>query len=380
MGKGRTVGVELNASTTDQTVTLSYLDNWLFGKRISGGLNLSFQHEQLTTTQDILGPIFDTGVPDPYTSKDDYTNSTNSILTAYKMPYTYWALTLGASGGWSTHTAVGDFGLTTGFSSTYSQNAYDTTMYRPASKDMRENANEWLWTNKIPFRAYLNDLDLWYNPSKGFYASQRLTWAGLTPESWNWEAQHYLRSDTRLDLFATLFSIPVFEGWNFKWVLGGHSALSAIVKQPLVGNDLQVLASDDLRIDGTFIGRGWRTLYDVEDGRALWDNWLELRMPILEQYFWLDGFIDADVLQTENGLLQITGSSAAIESGTTLLNLGLDNLILSTGIGLRFTINQFPFRFYFVKRFCIEDGQLNFTPAGTDGSWGFVISMTQSLN
>jgi hypothetical protein len=87
-----------------------------------------------------------------------------------------------------------------------------------------------------------------------------------------------------------------------------------------------------------------------------------------------------DVLQTQDGLLQITDNGIATESGKTLLNLSWDNLVMSTGLGLRFTLNQLPFRFYFVKRFSFDGTKFDLTPAGTDSDWGFVISMTQALN
>lgn len=374
-GKGQTIGVELNASNTDQSVTLSYLDNWLFGKRISGGVNISFEHKSLTTTQDIEGPIFDDiTVPDPYTTKEDYTASSSSILAADKMPYTYWALTLGFSGGYTTHTTLGDLGFVTGASSTLNKDEYDETMYRPASRDIREIANQWLWTNKVPLRVNLNNLDLWYNPTKGYYASQKLTWAGFTP----FESQHYVRSDTRLDAFHTLFNVPVSKEWNFKWILGGHSALSAIAAQPFgaYSDNAVVLPSDDLRIDGTFIGRGWSELSDYDNGRLLWDNWLELRMPLLEQYLWLDGFLDVDVLNTSNGFLQVGSSTVTVGDSS----LGWDNLIMSMGFGFRITMAQFPFRFYFAKRFSFDGSAFNFNPAGSDDGLDFVISMSQSLN
>jgi acetyl-CoA acetyltransferase len=30
----------------------------------------------------------------------------------------------------------------------------------------------------------------------------------------------------------TLFNIPVFEGWNLKWILGGHTGFSALLTKP----------------------------------------------------------------------------------------------------------------------------------------------------
>jgi outer membrane protein insertion porin family len=376
LGKGQGVGVELNASPTDQTMTLSFSDNWLFGKRISGGLSLSLEHKHLSATQDITAPLFDNGVPDPYSSYEEYLASTVTIADAYRMPYEYWAASLGASSGYSRHTALGDLGFSYGFSSGISDTVYDTTKYRPSSKDMREIANTIQWTNKIPLRAYLNNLDLWYNPSSGYYASERFTIAGLT----NLESQHYLRSDTRLEGYATLFNIPVFEGWNLKWVVGGHSALTSLLPQK-VGGLAQVSPSDDLHVDGTFVGRGWSSLYSVEDGRTLWDNSIELRMPVLDQYFWLDGFVDVEAFQTAGGLLRITDTSYSIDQGSKLATgLGWSNLIMSAGFGVRFTIPQFPFRFYFAKRFSFDGTSINWKPSGSSGALDFVISISQSLN
>ncbi len=375
-GKGQNLGVELNASPTAQTVSLTYGDSWLFGKRISGGLNLAFDHKFLTTNQDLLDPIFDTGVPDPYISASQYADSTTTISDDYKMPYEYLSLTLGATGGYSRHTTFGDLGFSLGFASSLGLTEYDTAKYRPASKDVREIVNVPQWTNKIPFRAYLNNLDLWYNPGSGYYASQKLTFAGIS----SIESQHYIRSDSRLDAFVTLFNIPVFEGWNLKWVLGGHSALNVMLPQS-PGGTAQVSPSDDIHIDGTFVGRGWTSLYAYEDGRALWDNWLELRMPIFDEYFWLDGFLDVDALQTSSGLVQIGDSSTSIDkTKATFSELGWNNLAMSMGFGIRFTIPQFPFRFYFAKRFAFDGSTINWTPAGSDGGMDFVISISQSLN
>lgn len=371
-GLGTTIGVELNASPTDQNLSLSYSDSWLFGKRISGSASLGFKHQSLSTAQDLLDPLFSDGVPDPYTSISEYESASSTLSSVYKMPYEYWSFTFGVSSGYQAHTAAGDLGFGLGFSSSLYNMMYDTSKYRPASEDMRDEANQWLWTNKIPLRAYLNNLDLWYNPSSGYYLSQKLTWAGIATSL---EAQRYIRSDSRLDLFATLFDVPVFEGWNLKWVLGLHSSFSALLPHPGAGEAV-VSPSDDLRIDGTFVGRGWRSINGIDDGRLLWDNWLELRMPIVPQYFWLDGFLDVDVLKTSSGLLTIGSDSATIRES----DLGWDNLVMSAGLGLRFTLMQFPFRFYFAKRFSFDGNAIDWTPAGSDGGIDFVISMSQSLN
>ena len=372
LGNGQTFGIETNISPDTQDLTFSFLDNWLFGKRISGGIDLSLKHEQLWVGQDILGPIFyDEDVPDPYDSLAEFEAAGSSISSAYKMPYENWEVTLGLSGGYKIPTQIGDVGFGLGLSSTLSNVSYDSSKYRPYLKELRDAEGLWLLTNKVLVRGYLNDLDLWYNPGKGYYASQRLTWAGVFAG----EAQKYIRSDSRLDAFATLFNIPVFEGWNFKWVLGAHTGFSAILPQP--GASAVVNQTDALRIDGTFVGRGWSSLYDVEEGRTLWENWVELRMPIFEQFIWLDGFVDAAALRTETGLVVPT-DGAANAAQRDFSSLAWKNFAFSTGFGFRFTIPQFPFRFYFAKRFAFDGKSIDWAPDGASGM-DFVISISQPL-
>lgn len=382
-GEGLTLGVELSASPTDQTLTFSYLNNWLFGKRISGGISLSLEHETLTTSQDISAPTFSTvTVPDPYTSLAQYQAAGGTSSVTITMPYTYWDTTLSLTAGYTTRSpfGLGNIGYGGGFSTSLNQIEYNTTEYRPAAADIREVANSWLWTNKLTARAFLNHLDLWYNPTSGFYASQKFTWAGLVP---NAEANYYLRSDSKLEGYLTLFSIPINDTLKFKWVLGGHTGLALIMPQQFWDSTQSptVVYKDDLRIDGTFIGRGWSSLYSsIDNGRAMWDNWVELRMPILEQYIWLDGFMDAVALRTDDGLVSVSRSAVSVDSTrTSLFSMGWDNLILSVGAGLRFTLPQFPFRFYIAKPFYIDSQGIEWDPSG-DQSVKFVISMSQALN
>jgi outer membrane protein insertion porin family len=368
-GNGQDFAVELNASPTDQTLTFSFQDKWLFGKRFSGGVDLAFAHKTKTTGQDSIGPIFEDGVPDPFTTPIEDGYSLSDIPSAYLMPYTYWDFSLGFSTGRTARSPIGDLGMGGGYTIGLGMKTYDADKYRPASKDLRDSRGEWQLGNKILIRAYVNDLDLWYNPGKGYYASQRLTWTGLFP----FEPQQYLKSDTRLDAYMTLFDIPVFEGWNLKWILGGHTGFSALLKKPF--SDGLVVTDDWLGIDGTFTARGWSNLLGKE-GIALWDNWVELRMPIVESFLWIDGFFDAAALQTESGLLDMTATTIAGDpSRPTFGQLGWDSMAFSIGFGFRFAISQFPFRFYFDKRFTFDGSKVTWKTAGS----GFVISITQPL-
>jgi outer membrane protein insertion porin family len=117
-----------------------------------------------------------------------------------------------------------------------------------------------------------------------------------------------------------------------------------------------------------FIGRGWTGEYRNK-GWTLWENWAELRFPLVPNVLAWDFFFDA----------------AGVESvkGQYLNSFGLENMRFSMGGGVRFTIPQFPFRFSFAKRFKVVDGEVEWQ---TGSIWSdapfkgidFVISFATS--
>jgi outer membrane protein insertion porin family len=379
LGNGTDLSIEANVSPTTQTIAFGYSDRYFFGKRFSGGADLSFSHKVLTTGQDGIAPFFDDGVPDPYTAPISGGYSLSSIPSAYLMPYQDWAVALGFSTGYGMRTPVGDFGVGGAISFGIGMKWYDQDRYRPAARSLRSNVGQWLLGNKVIARTYLNDLDLSYNPSRGYYASERLTWAGLLPV----ETQQYLKTDTKVEAYATLFSLPVFENWNLKMVLGAHSGFSYLLQKPF--SSALTVTDDWLSLDGTFNARGWNVLYGLQ-GVGMWENWVELRMPIFEQFLWLDGFFDAAMLRTQGGLVNMDGQASdatpytvpyADEDRPGFTSLGWNNVAMSLGFGFRFAIQQFPFRFYFAKRFVFDGSSVSWkNPKNFD----LVISITQALN
>ncbi len=371
LGNGTDFSVEANVSPTMQTLMFGYSDKYFFGKRLSGGVNLSFSHKTLTTGQDGLPPYFPDGVPDPYTTPISGGYSLSSIPIAYLMSYEDWEIALGFSTGYSLRTPVGDLGMGGALSLGIGNQIYDSMRYRPASESLRLYNNQWRLGNKIIARTYLNNLDLSYNPSKGYYASERLTFAGLLPDPL--ESQQYFKTESKIEAYTTLFNFPIFEKWSWKMVLGAHSSFSTLTKKPWT--PLEV-TNDWLSLDGTFNARGWYILYGLQ-GVAMWENWVELRMPIFEQFLWLDGFFDAAALQTQGGLVDMTRSTPnSVISQPEFTNLGWNNMAMSLGFGFRFAIQQFPFRFYFVQRFTFDGARPTWNPNGL----GLVISITQPLN
>ncbi|MFZ2780718.1 MAG: outer membrane protein assembly factor BamA [Rectinemataceae bacterium] len=374
-GRGQTLSADLTASPTEQSLAFSFGESWLFGKRINGGLTLSFSHKSDSTGQDSIAPIFASeDIPDPFTASGtasgEWNGTLSSIPAEYLMPYENWNMSLGFNAGYTLKTMVGDLGLGGGVMTGLGMRFFDADQYRPYLFDLREANEDWRLYNKLYARAYINDLDFWYNPTNGYYASQRLTWTGLLPS----EFQHYLKSETRLDGYLTMFSFPITDTWKFSGILGLHSGFQALFAQP--GTDLKI-TEDWVSLDGTFNARGWRSLYGTE-GVSLWENSLELRFPIVDQVLWLDLFVDGGAVRTETGMVDMTRASPIADPARPGFgDLGWSNMAFSTGLGLRFVIPQFPFRFYFVKRFTTDGTALTWQNSGS--GWDFVLSITQPL-
>lgn len=374
-GNGQNLQANVTLSPTEQSLETSFSEAWLWGKRISRSVSLSLKHSSETTGQDILAPVFtDQDIPDPFDSLENGANvwsgSLSSIPDAYLMPYENWDFSLGFNLGYTLKTRIGDVGATGGVSSGLGMINYDEDKYRPYEAEFRDTNQQWLLTNRIYARSYLNNLDYWYNPSKGYFASQRFTVTGFLP----FERQHYIKSETRLDGFATLFTIPLGETWKFKAVLMAHSGFQALFAEPWT--DFKV-TKDWISLDGTFNVRGWKTLYGSK-GTMLWENSVELRLPIVDQMLWMDLFVDAGAMKTKAGMMDMTLSTPAADSSQpSFSDLSWKNFAFSTGLGFRFTVPQFPFRFYFVKRFTFDGSAFDWKTTGLN--FDFVLSITQPL-
>ncbi len=368
-GTGQNLAVNATVSPTEQSLDTSFGESWLFGKRISRSFGLNFTHNSQTTGQDILAPIFSSeDIPDPFTSlggTNGWNGSISSIPSEYLMPYDNYSMSLSFNAGYTMRTALGDLGVSGGISSGLGMISFDESKYRPYEKEMRETNNTWLLTNKLFAKLNLNNLDFWYNPSRGYFASQRFTLAGFL----GFERQHYIKSESKLDAYLKLFSIPLSETWKFSWVLAGHTGYQMLLAQPWTALSV---TKDWISLDGTFNARGWKELYGTK-GTDVWENSLELRMPIVDQMLWMDLFVDAGAMKTPDGWLDMTLSSPAASASA----FGWKNFAFSTGLGFRFIVPQFPFRFYLVKRFTFDGSAFSFKTAGAN--FDFVLSITQPL-
>jgi outer membrane protein insertion porin family len=131
-----------------------------------------------------------------------------------------------------------------------------------------------------------------------------------------------------------------------------------------------------------FIGRGWSEARLSTRGLGLWENWAELRFPVVPGMLALDFFFDAVVsgVSNKDGRIELRPEDFFNRSYTDMLN----SAYFSFGFGPRISIPQFPFRFLFTKGFRIIDGEFQWKRgalgASDDPTSGldFVLSISLS--
>jgi len=410
LGRGQTFGIEGNFSPLSQSLSLNFQEDWLAGRRWSGGINFSFTHNlQQDIPQDIMNPIFndeDNSIADPYDGhyvfSSDYTDTAtdsaglnrnykageafpyaitdSSWISEYNlkrdyeyfsdedtsglMEYDEYNFTLGLSTGYTWHTGLGRFNLSTSVSTGLEMLDYDDGQYRPAEYAIREAKGEWDWQNKLTIGGSWDTRDLYYDATKGQRFAHRTTFAG----GFLGGNLHYTRNQSTLEAYQTLWDFPIGESFDFKGVLKLKSTGTAIT-DPLGGSSLNVGNTTNLlRIDGMFTGRGWQNL--SETGEVLWDNKAEIRMPLVPGVLSFDFILDAVALfgsDTQN----LSGDDSPLNSFDDITR---DDFYFSYGFGPRFAIPNFPLAFYWVRPFGYVDDKWEFSDGSAWGDMSFILT------
>ena len=334
MGTGKLVSANTTLSTDSQSLALSYGDSWLFGMPISFSASAGISHTISNTLRSVV-------LPD---------GSINN--KSYYMNYNQLSFDFGASLGrrWIPDYAI--LSVSGGISSSILRNFYDDTIYTPADKTIADNQKRWGMKNSIWVAGSIDARDLNYDPSRGWFAKQQFSWTGLVPMA---EKQFFMSSDTKAEIYFTLLDLPITDVWNLKFVLAGLTSLSFVEPTP----NTELSSSNMLYIDGMFTGRGWSSLYSTHRGQALWNNTVELRMPVSPGIFALDFFFDAAVIKDT--------------ARTFFTDLNINDVFFSFGPGFRFSLPQFPLRMMLANTFQVKDGSVKWRN-GEGPEWDFVLS------
>ncbi len=340
LGTGKTIGVDLEGSAFKQGLSFRFQDSYLFNRNWGGGIQFSIFHSIYSDIkQDILSPIFfDEDIPDGWDSEEDYEDAIRSgeiMPSTSFMEYNTIDLTLGVSSIWFIRKRAGRFSISSGVSTTASYLWYEKDIYRPYMASIRENHKTWKFINSWNTTFALDKRDLIYNPSKGYYFSQLVGFTG----GFLLGARDFIKLKTRADLFLTMFAIPMGdEDWKFKAVLAFHTAFSFIL--PQFGDNLTITPREYLGLNGMTIARGWPPSYEY---KALWENSLEIRHPLMKDILWWTWLFDAAAVWPE---VQNIGS------------MSLNDWYFSFGAGIRVNLPALPIRLYFAQAFKWEDGRL----------------------
>ena len=368
LGTGNAIGAEVNASFDTQSISALYTQRWIFGLPLSASFDLTFHHMQRRAAMNNTPPFFHGdevfAFPDGFNSFEEYEDAFKIPPDRYLMPYNQYRISLGVGSGYRWPTFLGNLGVGGGFRVGLVRNTFNANRYRPFDPLLRERNNQWTPALSVWTSASLDRRDIFFDPSRGYYAFQRIGWHGFMQV----EQEHYIRTDTRFQWFHTLFDLPVAENWNFKAVFGVHTGLSFIFAKPW-DDQPQILEASQLAVDGMFIGRGWTSEFRRK-GFALWENWAEIRVPLAPGILAWDFFFDAAGIKRTPAALftEFFSDDGSLSDSDTFF------MRFSVGGGFRFTIPQFPFRFSLARRFIYRDGGIQWAPGGIGGSGDFVVS------
>jgi outer membrane protein insertion porin family len=311
-GNGFNAGLEASLlSLNYQSLTLQYNQRRLFGMNLPLGIDLNIEHATTwTVTYDVDF------------QKDDEDEK-----------YEKYPASIGFSTGYTRQTFLGNFSLNGGVRTGVE---YDDINFIPLDPVLR-NDDQWTTTNSLWAGVSLDKRDVYYDPAFGYYGVQRVGYNGIFAA----DREHYIKTDTKVEGFLTLLKIPVSDDYSYKVVFGIHSGLSFIFPQPNRG--LSIEMTNQPAVDGMFTGRGWSSAYKNK-GRVLFENWAELRFPLVPGILALDFFLDA--------------ASVSPSPETFFQGFSAEDMLYSWGAGLRITMSQFPLRFLAAKRFRIQDGEI----------------------
>lgn len=314
-GEGKSISAQTTIAKNEQSIDFSYSQNWMFGLPISYSQSISFSHTKSYSQMNMFMPdlSFDNG--------------------NYYMTYDGWNAALGTSFGrrWTPDFAI--VTVTGGMNNKITRYVYDDKLYTPSDIGISTYGNKWGVQNTLWSSVSLDGRDISYNPSKGWFFSERLSWYGLIPKI---EKEFFLRSDTKLEGYLKLCDVPVNDKWNLKLVLSEYAGITAIF--PAFSST--VTDSNRVYVDGILNGRGWSDLSRTVKGQVMFSDILELRMPIVPNVLGVDLFHDA---------IAIAPNVAGIP------DLKLSDWHFSFGPGIKILMPQFPLHLMFAFRYQITE-------------------------
>ena len=327
-GEGKTLSLGTQLSNSAQEFDLSYTQSWIGNLPISFNTTLSLNHALNTSYVNFWSPNLEL------------------VQNKYTMNYHDWGIgvSTGLARRWTPDYAI--ITLSGGLSTSLSRNIFDENIFVPVNTGVSLYANRWGVSNSLYGNISIDNRDINYDPTKGWFLSQRVAWYGLLP---GFEKEFFARTDTKLEGYLKLIDIPVSESWSFKLILANYTGISTVIPRS------EISEGNTVYIDGMLNGRGWTEAYREGRGQFMLSNKCELRFPLVPGVLGLDGFWDAAAVKPK--LKDVS-------------DLKIEDFYFSYGPGIRFLIPQLPLHLMFAWRYRIVDGK----PKFADEPFQFVLS------
>ena len=327
-GEGKTLSLGTQLSNSAQEFDLSYTQSWIGNLPISFNTTLSLNHALNTSYVNFWSPNLEL------------------VQNKYTMNYHDWGIgvSTGLARRWTPDYAI--ITLSGGLSTSLSRNIFDENIFVPVNTGVSLYANRWGVSNSLYGNISIDNRDINYDPTQGWFLSQRVAWYGLLP---GFEKEFFARTDTKLEGYLKLIDIPVSESWSFKLILANYTGISTVIPRS------EISEGNNVYIDGMLNGRGWTEAYREGRGQFMLSNKCELRFPLVPGVLGLDGFWDAAAVKPK--LKDVS-------------DLKIEDFYFSYGPGIRFLIPQLPLHLMFAWRYRIVDGK----PKFADEPFQFVLS------
>ncbi|EFW37528.1 outer membrane protein assembly complex, YaeT protein [Treponema phagedenis F0421] len=359
LGRGSSISVNGSVATDTQSLKANYTENWFLGTPLTVGFDFGITHKYLYSNQDVLYPMFtdkdakaSKGLvpPDPFSTWEEY-EANPTLAEAYKMKYNRLELDFGMHTGYSWFPRYAMITLRGGINFSLVKNFYNADLYRPSDFAVRNQQRRWSLSNVFWTGVSFDNRDFAYDPSKGWFLSEKISFFGLLPKI---EDEYFFRSETKGELYFTLLNYPVSPVWNLKFVLAFYSSFSFQLPYPkqAIGENSKLL------VDGIFAGFGWTSLGMAGTGDVLIQHRAEFRWPLAHGILSFDFFFDA---------------AAVKQDLKSLKKLTINDYYFSFGPCLRFTLPQFPLRLMFANTFRSNNWK-PYWGNGKGADWKFVLS------
>lgn len=338
-GEGRSISTSTTLSPSEQSVDFSYGQNWIGDLPISFNQTLSFSHSSSNTPRLDIGP--DGTIDDTY----------------HYMNYEGWSASLGSGIGkrWTPNFAI--ISWAAGLNTSLTNYIFDESNYIPVNSGIGLYGNRWGLTNSVWTSISLDGRDISYDPTRGWFVSEKIGWYGFIPKL---EKEFFFKTDFKAEGYLKLLDWKISETYNFKLVLADQFNYANIFSLSSFFSD-----SNKLYIDGMFNARGWNDIYNSRKGKSLVSNNIELRFPIAPGYLGGDLFFDTAICKPT--------------VGDMFTSVSADDLYFSFGAGARFLIPQFPLHLIFSWKFKPENGKLKWA-GNLDNYSGNTFQFVLSFN